>query len=245
MAARATTWGTIGRALGGAGVLALTLVSAPRAAHAKDGSPEPTAKSDPPPPPAAEAARASEEEERPSPLQVDYAQYGVALVGEVPVEDGALCPSDAITPCIIGPGGGPAIRGGYRPSGAWYFGGSYQFAKLDSNNLYRLGVLQTLRGEMRYYIDLGSRITPYVTWAAGGMVYGNEFGVETGGLNTFAGAGFELEITRFAVVGLNLVYEPMLFVGFEDSTGQARDTGISQFLHLELVVELRSELGRE
>ena len=41
----------------------------------------------------------------PSPLEVDYAQYGVALATEIPVEPGGICPSDATVPCIIGLGG--------------------------------------------------------------------------------------------------------------------------------------------
>lgn len=181
----------------------------------------------------------------PSPLQVDYAQYGVAFAGDFPFEPGPICPEDAVTPCIVGLGGGPVFRGGYRPSGPWYIGGSYEFAKLDSANLYRLGIMQQLRAEARYYVDVGSRFTPFATWAVGGVIYGNEFSAETGGLTTLAGAGVELEITRFAVVGLNVGYEPMLLVGFEDTAGQQRDTGISHFVHFELGIELRTELGRE
>lgn len=197
--------------------------------------------------PSREAAAPTDESEqaRPSPLEVDYFQYGAALAGEVPVSTGEVCPAAAVVPCILGPGAGPVLRGGYRPSGPWYIGGAYQFAKLDSNNLYRLGIMQQVRAEMRYFIDVGSRFTPYVTWAAGGVVYGNEFGVETGGAVTFAGAGVELEITRMAVVGLNVNYEPMLLAAFTDTAGQDRDTGVAHFIHMELVIELRTELGRE
>jgi len=194
-----------------------------------------------------EASAPADEPEggRPSPLEVDYAQYGVAIVGEVPVVSGGICPTGAVTPCIIGLGGGPLLRGGWRPSGPWYLGAAYQFAKLDSNNLYRLGILQTLKAEMRYFIDVGSRFTPYVTWSAGSVVYGNEFGVETGGAVTSVGAGVEFEITRMAVVGANLSYEPMLLAAFTDTAGQERETGVAHFVHMELTVELRSELGRE
>lgn len=185
------------------------------------------------------------DEDRPTPLLVDYAQYGVAFAGDLIAEPGPLCPADAPTPCIIGAGGGPVLRGGYRPSGPWYIGGAYQFAKLDSNNLYRLGILQQLRAEMRYFIDLGSRFTPYATWALGGIIYGNEFSAETGGVMTFVGAGVEFEVSRFAVIGLNAAYEPMLFVGFDDTAGQTRDTGVAHFAHIEFVIELKTELGRE
>ena len=84
---------------------------------------------------AQEAPPSRDDEAEPSPLEVDYIQYGVAIAAELPVETGGICPSDAVAPCIIGIGGGPVLRGGYRPSGPWYFGGAYQFSKLDSNNL--------------------------------------------------------------------------------------------------------------
>jgi hypothetical protein len=181
----------------------------------------------------------------PSPLEVEYAQYGVALATEVPLFTGGVCPEEATTPCIIGLGGGPILRGGYRPAGPWYFGGAYQFSKLDSNNLYRLGILQQLRGELRYLFATGSRVSPYVSAGLGGMVYGNEFSVQTGGATALAGLGLEMELTRFAVVGLDLAYNPMLFAGFDDTAGQSRDTGVAHYLHLELVIELRTELNRE
>lgn len=182
---------------------------------------------------------------RPTPLEVDYAQYGLGLGGELNLSQGPICPAKAATPCILGSGGGLAIRGGYRPSGPWYFGGAYQFSKLDSNNLFRLGIFQQLRGEMRYFIDLGSRVTPYVEWGLGGAIYGNEWGADTAGALALAGGGIEFEITRFAVIGLQLAYEPVLLAGYTDTTGQRRDTGITQFLRMELRVELRTELGRE
>lgn len=220
------------------------LVSNPSRALAQPAPPPPPVAA-PAPTPAAAPDPAPADEDRPSPLLVDYAQYGVAFAGEFIAEPGPLCPSDVPTPCIIGAGGGPVLRGGYRPSGPWYIGGAYQFAKLDSNNLYRLGILQELRAEMRYFFDVGSRFTPYATWALGGLIYGNEFSAETGGVMTFVGGGVEFEVSRFAVIGLNAAYEPMLFVGFDDTAGQARDTGVAHFAHLEFVIELKSELGRE
>lgn len=199
--------------------------------------------------PAADAGADDEDRDdpraKPTPLQVDYAQYGVGFAGEFIFEPGGICPSDSDVPCIIGIGGGPNVRGGYRPSGPWYIGGAYSFAKLDSNNLLRLGILQELRAEMRYYIATGSPFSPYGTWSLGGMIYGNEFGVETGGITTSAGVGCEFELTRFAVVGLNTTYKPMLFVGFTDTAGQERGTGVAHSIHLEAVIELRTELGRE
>jgi hypothetical protein len=182
---------------------------------------------------------------RPSPLEVDYAQYGVGIAAEVLLESGAICPTSEVVPCIVGSGGGPVLRGGYRPSGPYYFGGAYQFSKLDSSNLYRLGILQELRAEMRYFLDTRARVSPYVTWGLGGTIYGNEFGAETGGVVGFFGGGLEFEVSRSAVVAANVLYKPILLAGYTDAAGLERQTGIVQFFHLELLMELRTELYRE
>ncbi len=222
------------------GVLVSLLTVVPRAAHAIETTPE-----DPAVTKDREAPEPHVPPRPPSPLEVDYAQYGVALSGELLIDAGAICPSDATTPCIVESGAGPLLRGGYRPAGPWYIGGAYQFTKLESNNLYRLGIMQALYAEGRFYFDVGVRVTPYLTWAVGGAIYGNEFSAQTGGALTNLGAGFEFEVSRFAVVGLTASYEPVLFAGFQDSTTQERNAGVTQFAKLSLVVELRSELTRE
>lgn len=183
--------------------------------------------------------------QRPTPLEVDYAQYGLAIGGDIRLTAGAICPEGGVTPCIIGGGGGPVLRGGYRPAGPWYFGGAYGFSKLDSNNQFRLAIFQEARAEFRYFLDFGSRIAPYLVWGGGGVLYGNEFGADTAGASALFGVGAELEITRFALLGVNLHYHPVLLAGYTDTTGQVRNTGVTQFVRLELVIELRSELGRE
>lgn len=147
-------------------------------------------------------------------------------------------------PCILGNGGGLVVRGGYRSPGPWYVGGAYQFSKTDSSNLYRLGSLQQLRVEMRYMLDLGYRFSPYATWGLGGLIYGNEFGAETGGGAVFGGIGFEFQISRLAVLGMALAYQPTVFAGWTDTADFERDTGMAQMLRLELQLELRSQLRR-
>lgn len=234
---------------------ALGSVAAPSRAEAPQDSPAPSAPPREPasgaPPSSAQATRAELARDpeldgvRPSPLEVDYAQYGVGIAADLVLEPGAICPSAVVVPCIVGSGGGPVLRGGYRPSGPFYVGGAYQFSKLDSSNLYRLGILQELRAEMRYFLDTRARVAPFVTWGLGGVVYGNEFGAETGGVSAFFGGGFEFEVSRAAVVGANIVYRPVLLAGYTDAAGLERSTGIVQFLHLEFLLELRTELHRE
>ncbi|WP_044248954.1 hypothetical protein [Chondromyces apiculatus] len=203
-------------------------------------------------PAAVSEARAGEEENeealrpRPPPLHVEYAQYGVALTTELNLDAGAACTEkvSGFEPCILGSGGGILIRGGYRSPGPWYFGGSYEFTKMDSSNLYRLGIFQQLRAEMRYLPDLGYRLSPYFSAGLGGVAYGNEWGAETGGAVLTLGAGAELEISRLTVIGLSAGYRPVLLAGWTDTAGYRRRTAIAQFFGLELMIEVRTELGR-
>jgi hypothetical protein len=227
-----------------ASVPLLPLVAAPTMALADDAPAPPPAEAEPkaaPPPAPVPAPRA----DQPAPLHVDYVQYGLAIGGDIDLASGPICPSNEVTPCIIGSGGGLTLRGAYRPSGPWYIGGAYQFSKLDSNNLFRLGVFQQIRAEARYYFDFGSLFAPYIEWGIGPCIYGNLFGADTGGAALRVGGGVAFEVSRFAHVGVALVYQPTLLVGYTDTTNQERDTGLTQFLHLEIAVELRTEVGRE
>jgi len=222
-------------------------VTPPPAASDPDVTPPPAA-SDPDvaPPPAASDAEPASDVVRPPPLHLEYFQYGVALVAETNLDAGAVCAPEGgkAAPCILGGAGGLAIRGGYRSAGPWYIGGAYQFAKMDSSNLYRLGIFQQLRFEMRYLPDIGFRTAPYAQWGIGALAYGNEWGVETGGALLFGGLGVEIELSRVALLGFSIVYRPMLVAGWTDTAGAVRATGLAQFLGAEVQFELRSEIGR-
>jgi len=186
---------------------------------------------------------------KPPPLHVEYAQYGVGFTVENALSPGPTCPTPTATvkpkPCILGSGGGLAIRAGYRNPGPWYVGGAYEFTKMDSSNLYRLGIFQQIRAEARYFIDFGYRATPYIQLGAGAVLYGNEWGVETGGAQVFLGVGVEAEVSRLAVLGLGFVYRPMLIAAWKDTAGQERPLGVAQFVGIDLILEARSVLGRQ
>lgn len=213
----------------------------------------PAAPPEPTTPPAVEPVEVKHDDlpdaPHPPPLNVEYAQYGVAIAGEINLNSGAACPEDEEnpnnTPCIIGSGGGLTVRAGYRSPGPWYIGGAYEFIKMDSGNLYRLGIFQQLRVEMRFMPDIGAyRLAPYITWGLGGVGYGNEWGIETGGALIFGGAGVEFEVSRIALLGFNFVYRPVLIAGWTDTAGQERDTAVAQFIGFDLVLEIRTELER-
>ena len=68
--------------------------------------------------------------------------------------------------------------------------------------------------------------------------------VRAGGAAAFAGAGVTFEVSRLALIGLQLFYRPALIAGWTDTAGIVRPVGLAQFAGLELQLEVRSELGR-
>lgn len=175
------------------------------------------------------------------PLELRYVQYGVALTAEVVTAPGPICASTA-APCILGSGGGIAARVGYRAPGAWYLGGAYEFSKQDPSQLYRLAILQQLRGEARYYFVTSKITEPYVSGGAGAFAYGNAWGVDVWGPMAWLGAGVEVQITRTRVIGMGLTYRLLYTTRFTDSSNTPRDPGIAQVLGLDIVLEARDPL---
>jgi hypothetical protein len=195
---------------------------------------------------AAEATDAAD----PPPNSLEYFQYGVAIAFETVGSAADVCPSHGdAAPCILGSGGGLAIRAAYRSRGPWLLGGAYEFSRHDSSNLLRLAILQQLRGEARYYADRSTRLTPYLAGGAGAALYGPEWGAVTGGLVTSLGVGLEFQITQSTVVGFAPMYRAFLLRGFRDSAGQQRADryfgfGLAHFVAIELVFEVREPLPR-
>lgn len=185
----------------------------------------------------------------PPPTSVEFIQYGVSLHTLTLLEGGDVCPDDAPTPCIVGSGGGLGLRIGYRSRGPFYLGAAFQLSRLNSSNLLRLGIQQRLTAEGRYYFDRGNRLTPYLSGALGGALYGNEFAATAGGVALGLGTGLEYQISERTVVTLLPTYQPILFRRFTDSTGQERAAGplgfgLAHWLAVQLVLEVRDPLSR-
>jgi hypothetical protein len=177
----------------------------------------------------------------PPPTNVVYVQYGVALTAEAVSAAGPIC-DNVTVPCIIGAGGGVAVRIGWRGTGSLYFGGAYELSKQDPNKLLRLAILQQLRAEGRYYFVSGRDTEPYISTGLGIAGYGNEWGVDTWGPAGFLGFGLETQITRRTVIGVALAYRLIYFQEFTDTTGAARNAGITQMLGLDFVLEQRDPI---
>jgi len=185
----------------------------------------------------------------PPPTSVEYLQYGVSLHTLTLLNSGSVCPEGASTPCILGSGGGLGLRVGYRSRGPFYLGASFQLSRLNSSNLLRLGILQRLLAEGRYYFDRGNRLTPYLLGGLGGAIYGNEWGASSGGAALTFGVGIEYQISERTVVTLLPAYQPVLFRRFYDSTGQARAAGplgfgLAHWLAVQIIIEARDPLSR-
>lgn len=174
----------------------------------------------------------------PPPTNVVYFQYGVSFTAEVVSAAGPICDNVSV-PCILGPGGGIAVRAGWRGTGPWYLGGAYEFSKQDPNKLLRLAILQQMRFEARYYFVSGRVTEPYLCGGAGIAGYGNEWTVDTFGPMSSLGVGVEAQITRRTVVGAALNYRLLYFKSFTDTSGASRDAGIAQIIGIDLVLEQR------
>ena len=108
----------------------------------------------------------------------------------------------------------------------------------------RLAILQQLRGQTRYYLDQGTRLTRYLSAGVGAAIYGNEWGVESGGPVLCIGAGGEYQAGDTAVVGLSVNWRSLVFGKWTDSAGQTRadrflGLGMGHLLSLEFILEIR------
>jgi hypothetical protein len=190
-------------------------------------------------PPAPDKAEVGDPTVGPPDTRRAYLQYGLAFTIEDVLSAGPICPT---TPCILGSGGGIAVRVGFRPTERLYIGGTYELSKQEPNKLYLLGILQQVRGEGRLYFPTGNRVTPFALAGAGVAGYGNEWDVDTWGPSAELGGGAEVQLSGGSLVALSLLYRPIYLRSFVDSSTSTHDSGIAQFLGVELAVEAQDAL---
>jgi hypothetical protein len=187
-----------------------------------------------------EAAVVASESIVPPPADHSYLQYGVALAAEAVASAGPVC-SDPNNPCILGSGGGIAVRVGWRASESLYIGGAYEMSKQDPNKLYRLGILQQARAEARRYFHTGRETSPYLLLGAGVAGYGNEWSIDTWGPEGTLGVGLEVQMGG-PLLGVTLAYRPLYFQSFVDSSTLSHDAGVAHFIGLEVALEAQDVL---
>jgi|SRR5580658_6216829 hypothetical protein len=177
----------------------------------------------------------------PPPRGKPYVQFGVAFTVEGVLSPGPIC-SAPLDPCILGSGGGISARVGWRPTENVYIGGAYEFSKQDPSRLYRLGILQQARAEIREYIPTGHSIAPFILAGLGLASYGDEWDIDTWGPEATVGAGVELELSGRSLIGLSMAYRPIYLHAYEDSSTLSHGAGIAHLLGLELALEAQDAL---
>jgi hypothetical protein len=175
---------------------------------------------------------------QPPPTNIVYLQYGVALAAEVPAAPGPICHTPGV-PCILGSGGGVAIRLGFRGAGPLYLGIAYEMTKQDPNKLYRIALLQQARVEGRYYFTTARVTEPYALLGLGVSGYGNEWSIDSWGPAGALGVGVEYQVTQRTVVGVAIAYRLLWFSRFTDTSGADRAAGLGQLVGLDFVLEQR------
>jgi hypothetical protein len=177
----------------------------------------------------------------PPPSEQAYIQYGAALAAEIVAFPGPAC-SDGGNPgnpppCILGSGGGIVARAGWRPNETLYIGGAYEMSKQDPHQLYRLALLQQVRGELRRYFPTGHEMSPFLLLGAGVGGYGNEWWpIDTWGPSGTFGGGIEVQLGGPVLV-VSLAYRPMYFHSWVDSSTLSHDSGVAHFIGLEAAIE--------
>ena len=189
----------------------------------------------------AASAPAAEAFARLPPPHRSFLQYGVAFTVEGVAAPGPIC-ADAADPCILGSGGGITVRVGARLAEDWYVGGAYELSKQDPGKLYRLGILQQARAEVRRYFRTGRVVTPFALLGLGLAGYGNEWSLDTWGPTAALGVGAEVELSGGSLLGLSLAYRPVYLHSFVDSSTLSHEAGVSHIIGLELALEAREAL---
>lgn len=187
-------------------------------------------------------ARADDVSAKPPEVTRAFFQYGLSFTAEAVGSAGPLCSSVPSAPCIFGSGGGVAARIGRRARTPWYFGVAYEFSKHDPSQLYRLAILQQLRFEARYYLLTSTKLQPFLLGAAGVNVYGNLWGVDTGGPGASVGIGVEAQVGYAAAFGLSIGYRALGFTSFTDSADNRREGGVAHVFGIDLSLETREPL---
>jgi hypothetical protein len=173
-------------------------------------------------------------------LESGFIQYGAALTAELLASAGSICPSGADAPCVVGSGGGLAVRVGYRFHSPLYLGGAYEASKQDAHKALTLAILQQLRAEARYILPGTSTLSPFVTGGVGVVFYGSEWALDTWGSQAFLGIGSEIAFSRTALVAISVSYRAILLQPLQVWKDSTYPTGLMSMVGLEMSFEQRS-----
>jgi len=185
-------------------------------------------------PAVAQSGRAGHVEPPPAPESRE-AELNVALrLGMLaPLERADICPGDSL--CVLGGGGSFGVEIERRwPMGVG-ISVAYHAWFVDSGGVFELGIVQIIRAGVGYAFLLESMVHPTLHVAAGALVFGDTFLVETVGGALDVGAGVEVELTDTVALDGGLSF--WLFTTTPFTTGRDR-TRRSEGLGLNLALQV-------
>lgn len=112
----------------------------------------------------------------------------------IPLENETICPSGA--GCVLGLGMGLGVQVEWRSADRVGLFVGYDFLLLDSNSVFELAALHTVRAGVRYIIDDDSLIHPFIEGGVGGIVFGETTNVVAFGGLVSLGGGMEIELSE-------------------------------------------------
>jgi hypothetical protein len=173
-------------------------------------------------------------------LESGFIQYGAALTAEILASAGSICPNDSQAPCVVGSGGGLAVRVGYRFHSPFYLGGAYEASKQDAHKALTLAILQQLRLETRYVAPGTSALSPFLTGGIGIVFYGSQWALDTWGSQVFLGLGAEIAFSRTSLLAVAANYRAILLQPLQVWKDATYPTGLMSMIGLEMSFEQRS-----
>ncbi len=180
-------------------------------------------------------ARAEEPFEVPRPPS----EHAPIIAGEAridvvfPVLRRPLCPRDS--ECVFGGGGGLGGVLEWRWPTGLGVGIGYDGWFLDGNGVHELTTLQSLRVTLRHHFLLDRQVHPWFGGAIGGLVFGNTFAADAGGVLADLQAGLEVELTpslAFTVGLLGRFFTTSSFRTRSDGVDRADRVGLDGALVL-------------
>lgn len=181
------------------------------------------------------SARADEPFEVPRPPR----EHAPIIAGEAridvvfPVLRRPLCPRGS--ECVFGGGAGLGGVLEWRWPTGLGVGLGYDGWFLDGNGVHELTTMQSLRATLRYHFLLDRQAHPWIGGALGGLLFGDTFAADAGGVLLDLQAGVELELTAslaFTVGVLGRFFTTTSFRTSSDGVERAERVGLDGALVL-------------
>lgn len=171
-------------------------------------------------------AQAAEFAGVPSPEDdVPYGAYGISVGARIVAASGSLCPDREGVTCVLGTGGGFALRASRRwPTGLGIEGGYEVFAH-NTGDLYDPGLVQALFASARAEVATAGRVRPFGRAGIVLAALGDSFAPDTAGAGLDVAGGLEVELSQVLAISVAGTTRALWFLPFETQDGVGRSDG--------------------